>query len=306
MNPAADNMRVNPVPGSVLGRVRVLAADIKLSHSVFALPFALLATFLAAGGWPHWEVLGLILVCMVTARTVAMAANRLLDAKLDAANPRTAGRAIPSGRLSAGFVTASLLLCAAVFIAATAGFWIAFDNPWPLIFAIPVLGFISAYPLLKRFTRLCHYYLGAALALAPICAWVAVAGTVELPAWIMATGVLLWTAGFDIIYACQDYENDVAEGIFSVPARIGIGRALWVSRLTHIACAALLIWLGLSTDALGWLYFIGVAAAIGLLIVEHSLVHENDLSKVGLAFFTLNGVISLLLGTLGILDVILG
>lgn len=306
MNPATDNMRVNPVPGSVLERVRVLATDIKLSHSVFALPFALLATFLAAGGWPHWGVLGLILVCMVTARTVAMAANRLLDAKLDAANPRTAGRAIPSGRLSAGFVTASLLLCAAVFIAATAGFWIAFDNPWPLIFAIPVLGFISAYPLLKRFTRLCHYYLGAALALAPICAWVAVAGTVELPAWIMAAGVLLWTAGFDIIYACQDYENDVAGGIFSVPARIGIGRALWVCRLTHVACAALLIWLGLSTDALGWLYFIGVAAAIGLLIVEHSLVHENDLSKVGLAFFTLNGVISLLLGTLGILDVILG
>lgn len=306
LNIVTQDMAPARPTGSVIAKVRVFAADIKLSHSVFALPFALLATFLAADGWPHWGELGLILICMLTARTVAMAANRLLDAKLDAGNPRTAGRAIPSGRLSVGFVIGWVIVCSAVFVAATAGFWIWFNNPWPLIFALPVLGFISAYPLLKRFTRLCHYYLGAALALAPVCAWVAVAGTVQLPALLMAAAVLLWTAGFDIIYACQDYQIDVSGGLFSVPARIGINRALWVSRLTHAACVAMLIWLGVSADALGWLYFVGVAAAVGLLIVEHSLVKADDLSKVGLAFFTMNGVISLVLGTLGIVDVIQG
>lgn len=307
MGIATQDMQVKAnQPTSLLEKARLFAADIKLSHSVFALPFALLATFMAAEGWPHWGILGLILVCMVTARTVAMAANRLLDAKLDAANPRTASRALPSGRLSAGFVAGWLVACAAGFIAATAGFWMWFDNPWPLIFSVPVLAFISAYPLLKRFTRLCHYYLGAALALAPVCAWVAVAGTVELPALLMAAAVLLWTAGFDIIYACQDYESDVAGGIFSVPARIGIARALWVSRLTHAACVVMLIWLGGSVESLGWIYFVGVAAAVGLLIIEHSLVRADDLSKVGLAFFTMNGVISLVLGTLGIIDVLMG
>lgn len=297
---------VTDQPGSVTAKLRIFAADIKLSHSVFALPFALLATFLAAGGWPHWGILGLILVCMVTARTVAMAANRLLDARLDATNPRTAGRAIPSGRLSVRFVAGGLVICAIAFIAATAGFWFAYDNPLPLIFSLPVLAFISAYPLLKRFTRLCHYYLGAALALAPGCAWVAVAGRVEIEAFLIAAAVLLWTAGFDIIYACQDYDNDVASGLFSVPAKIGIGPALWVSRLTHVACVAMLVWLGLVEPQLGVLYWIGVAIAAALLTVEQSLVRANDLSKVNLAFFTMNGVISLVLGTLGIVDVLLG
>ena len=288
---------------SALKKLEAFARDIKISHTVFALPFALLSTFLAAGGFPAPGILLLILVCMVTARTVAMAANRLLDARLDALNPRTAGRAIPSGRLSASFYVTVLVGSAFAFVAAAAGF-LRYGNPWPLILAAPVLAFLCAYPLLKRFTRLCHYYLGAALALAPVCAWIAVTGTLSPPPLLMAAAVMCWTAGFDIIYACQDYRSDVACGVFSVPARIGIGPALWVARATHAGCVVMLVLLGLSSARLGALYFVGVAAAVALLLVEHSLVKPDDLSKVNVAFFTVNGVISLLLGTLGIADVL--
>jgi 4-hydroxybenzoate polyprenyltransferase len=284
-------------------QITAFASDIKIHHTVFALPFALLSTFMAAGGWPGAGKLLLILACMVSARTLAMAMNRLLDAKLDAINPRTARRAIPSGTLSAKFFAAAIVLCMAAFIAATALFWPLYHNPWPLIFSVPVLLFLSGYPLLKRFTRLCHYYLGAALGLAPVCAWVAVKGNLQLPPVLMAAAVLCWTAGFDIIYACQDYRIDVECGLFSVPAKIGIGPALWVARLTHAVSVLMLMLLGFSTASLGPLYFVGVGVAVLLLIVEHAMVKPNDLSKVNLAFFTMNGIISLLLGTLGIIDV---
>jgi 4-hydroxybenzoate polyprenyltransferase len=290
---------------SAISTLCAFADDIKIHHTVFAMPFALLAAFMAAGGMPRLGVLLLILVCMVTARTIAMSANRLLDAKLDAINPRTARRAIPSGRLSNWFFAAAIASCAAVFMMAAVAFWLFYRNVWPLVFAIPVLGFVSAYPLLKRFTRLCHYYLGAALALAPVCAWVAVRGSLALPPILMAGAVLCWTAGFDIIYACQDYDVDLKCGLFSVPSKLGIGRALWVARLTHLAGIAFLVALGMSSQSLGALYFGGVALAVVLLLIEHSLVKPHDLSKVGLAFFTLNGVISLALGTLGILDIFL-
>ena len=285
------------------GKLSVFARDIKISHTVFALPWAFLACFLAAGGTPRPSLLLLILGCMVTARTVAMAANRLLDARLDAMNPRTARRAIPSGALSPGFYLAILIGCAGLFVLLASGFWLLASNPWPLILSVPVLVFISSYPLLKRFTRLCHYYLGAALALAPVCAYLAIAGRVDWPPVIMAGAVLLWTAGFDIIYACQDYESDCAAGLFSVPAKIGIGPALWVARLTHLCCAGLLILLGVMSAELSTIYFIGAAVAIALLVVEHLLVRADDLSKVGLAFFTVNGVISVIVGTLGVVDV---
>jgi len=210
---ASDQSHSLGKPQSATGNrksaIRTFADDIKIHHTVFAMPFALLATFMAAGGMPPVGVLLLILLCMVTARTLAMSANRLVDAKLDATNPRTARRAIPSGRLSTSFFAAAIAICAAAFIAATAAFWRYYHNPWPLVLAVPVLAFVSAYPLLKRFTRLCHYYLGAALALAPVCAWVAVRGSLALPPILMASAVLCWTAGFDIIYACQDYEVDV-------------------------------------------------------------------------------------------------
>jgi 4-hydroxybenzoate polyprenyltransferase len=169
--------------------------------------------------------------------------------------------------------------------------------------AAPVLLFLCGYPLLKRFTRLCHYYLGAALALAPVCAWISVTATLAPPPLWMAAAVVCWTAGFDIIYACQDYRSDVECGVFSVPAKIGIRAALWVARVTHVGCVAMLVLLGFSSGKLGTLYFIGVGAAVALLVVEHSLVKPTDLSKVNLAFFTFNGVISLLLCTLGVVDV---
>jgi 4-hydroxybenzoate polyprenyltransferase len=294
-------------PQSAMGNLALFARDIKISHTVFALPWAVLAAFLAARETHHPLTAGkvlLILLCMVTARTVAMAANRLLDAKLDAMNPRTARRAIPSGGLSRGFVGAIVVACVAGFAAACYGFYYFYDNPYPVVFSLPVLGFLAAYPLLKRFTRLCHYYLGAALALAPICAWVAVSGQMNWPPLIMAGAVLLWTAGFDIIYACQDYDSDRATGVHSVPSTLGIAPALWVARLTHTGCAALLITLGLFSPTLSLFYFVGVAIAIALLIVEHSLVKANDLSRVGLAFFTVNGIISLLVGTLGLIDIL--
>ncbi len=286
-------------------KLALFCRDIKISHSVFAMPWAILAAAMAwhRVGGPLLGKLALIVLCMVTARTVAMASNRVLDAELDRKNPRTARRALPSGQLSLRFVTMIMILCAAAFVAATALFWLVYANAWPLALALPVLAFLASYPLLKRFSRLCHYYLGTALALAPICAWIAIAGTVALPPVLMAVAVLCWTAGFDIIYACQDYESDLETGVVSVPAKSGIARALWISRVTHVISFAALVALGLLTPELSRLYFIGVALAGALLVIEHAIVKPNDLSKVGLAFFTINGVISLVIGTLGVIDV---
>jgi 4-hydroxybenzoate polyprenyltransferase len=241
---------------------------------------------------------------MVTARTVAMAANRLLDARLDALNPRTARRALPAGVLTRRYYLAVILLCTVAVCLLTFAFYPLYHNPWPLALSLPVLAFLTAYPLLKRFTRLCHYYLGAAHALAPICAWLAIAGQIIWPPVVMALAVLLWTAGFDILYACQDYDSDRATGVFSVPSQLGIKKALWVARLTHTACAAALLAIGLVSPTLSTFYFTGATIAILLLIVEHAIVKPHDLSKITLAFFTLNGIISLLIGTLGLIDVL--
>jgi 4-hydroxybenzoate polyprenyltransferase len=293
------------MPMSPVGKFRTFAADIKISHTLFALPWALLAMFLAAGGMPRPIIIFLILGCMVFARTFAMAANRLFDAKLDEINPRTARRAIPAGKLSREFYRIILTACGLAFLACASGFRIFANNPWPILLALPVLAYLSAYPFLKRFTRLCHYYLGGALALAPLCAFLAVRGSINLAPILMFATVFTWTAGFDIIYACQDYESDRATGVFSVPAKIGIGSALWVARCTHLFSIAFLILLGLTTSAFGVLYFIGVGCAILLLIIEHSLVHPDDLSKVNLAFFTINGIISVAVCTLGIIDIFL-
>jgi 4-hydroxybenzoate polyprenyltransferase len=302
---AATQAISSSAPIGIREKLAVFARDIKLSHTVFAMPFALLSAFLAARGWPHAGQLALIVLCMVTARTVAMSANRVLDAELDARNPRTARRAIPAGLLSRRLVVAIALGCAAGFVGATALFGVLYRNWLPLVLAVPVLAYLAAYPLMKRFTRLCHYYLGAALGLAPVCAWIAIRGNVQLEPVLMCLAVLAWTAGFDIIYACQDYASDLETGVVSVPAKLGINKALWISRLTHAFSLAMLIALGLVSRELSLLYFIGVACAAALLVIEHALVKPTDLSKVGLAFFTINGVISLLLGTLGIIDVFL-
>lgn len=285
-------------------KLTAFAGDIKISHTIFAMPWALLATFHAANGWPRLGQVLLILGCMITARTFAMGMNRLLDARLDALNPRTARRAIPSGRLPVGFAMTMTALSGLFFIACTNGFGLLYQNWIPLIASVPVLAFVAAYPLLKRFTRLCHYYLGAALALAPVCAWVAVAGNLTLIPLLMAGAVLLWTAGFDILYACQDVQSDLETGVFSVPSRLGVAGALWTARLTHLACVALLITLGYASIPLAGMYFVGVAISIALLVIEHAIVKPTDLSKLNLAFFTLNGVISLVLATCGIIDVL--
>jgi 4-hydroxybenzoate polyprenyltransferase len=294
-------------PVTLTGRLRVFAGDIKIQHTVFAMPWAILSAVLAGRQYPGTLTAGkiaLILICMIAARTVAMAANRLLDARLDAQNPRTARRAIPSGALSRRFVAIILVLCCAAFLAATAAFDLLYHNAWPVIFSLPVLAYLCGYPLMKRFTRLCHYYLGGALALAPVCAWLAITARMDLPPIIMFAIVAAWTAGFDIIYACQDYASDLECGVFSVPAKIGIGPALFVSRATHAVAAAMLILLGCAVRQFGALYFIGAALGILLLIVEQSLVKPADLSKVNLSFFTINGMISLLIGTLGVIDLL--
>jgi len=285
-------------------KFQIFAGDIKIAHTIFAMPFALLSAFVASDGAPGWGKTLLIVLCMVFARTAAMSANRLMDAKLDAANPRTANRAIPSGRMSAREMLGVMLGSGALFILCTAGFLI-YGNPIPLIFSAPVLGIVMAYPLLKRFTRLCHYYLGMCLALAPVCAWAAMAGNMRGAPLLMGGAVLLWTSGFDILYACLDYESDVRNGIFSVPAKVGIGKALWIARFTHLASAVLIFAPLLVVPRFGWIYLSGAVLASLLLIGEHLLVSEKDLSKMNTAFFTLNGIISAMLCAMGILDLYL-
>lgn len=295
-------------PASLGARLRVFASDIKIHHTVFAMPWAILSAAVAGRTIPHSLTAGkivLVIVCMVMARSVAMAANRIFDADLDAKNPRTARRALPSGSLSRGFVGGILAVCCLGFLAAAAGFEVFHQNPWPVALSVPVLIYLCGYPFMKRFSRLCHYYLGVALALAPVCSWIAIAGRLDWAPAIMFVIVAAWTAGFDIIYACQDYASDIATGVFSIPAKIGIGRALWVSRATHLVAAIMLVVLGMAVPQFGMFYFVGAGLAILLLIVEQSLVRPDDLSKVNLSFFTINGIISVMVGILGIVDLIL-
>jgi 4-hydroxybenzoate polyprenyltransferase len=289
----------------------LLARDIKLSHSIFALPFALLATFLASyetrGEWPTPAVLGLIVLCMVLARTVAMTANRLLDARFDATNPRTAGRAIPSGRLSSRYVLLATVLCAAAFVAATAGFWLLRGNVWPLLLSPLVLAWLASYSLMKRFTWLCHLVLGSALAISPLAAAIAVepAYLRQPQPWLLAAMVLCWVAGFDIIYALQDVAVDRATGLYSLPSRLGEAPALWISRGLHALSLAALITLARTSSALHLAFAAGVGLVALLLVVEHAVVWRAPQQRhIHMAFFTLNGIISVALGTLGILDIV--
>jgi 4-hydroxybenzoate polyprenyltransferase len=290
--------------------VVALARDIKLSHSVFALPFALLATFLAAAhtgsALTAWTI-GLIVLCMVFARTVAMAMNRWADAGYDAANPRTARRAIPAGRLSRGWVLGAASVCSAAFVLCTAGFWWLNANPWPLLLSPFVLAWLGAYSFMKRFTWMCHLFLGSALAMSPIAASIAVGpGYLTTPEpYLLATMVMCWVAGFDIIYALQDVAVDRELGIASMPSNLGTEPALWISRVLHIIAVAALVTLVIVSPQLAVGFAIGTGAMIVLLIIEHALVWGSKTHHISMAFFTLNGVISLLLGGLGIIDVLM-
>ena len=281
---------------------------IKFSHSLFALPFALLATFLAAA--PHLPTLTqltLIIVCMVGARSAAMTFNRIVDARFDALNPRTATRAIPRGTISRGAAYAFLLAASAVFLLGCAGFWLLQSpaNPWPLLLSVPTLCYVCFYSYTKRFTRWSHLVLGSAIAFAPVAAWIAISPqTLGPTAWLLMLAVACWIGGFDIIYACQDAEFDRSIGLHSLPSRIGVGPALWTARGMHVITVGALLGVG-HFATLGLPYHIGLGCVALLLIVENAIVSPRDLSRVNLAFFTVNGVVGLLLGGLGILDVCL-
>jgi 4-hydroxybenzoate polyprenyltransferase len=291
-------------------KLAAVARDIKLSHTVFAMPFALLAVFLSAGGQgrlPGIDEIALIVVCMFLARTVAMTVNRLADAKLDASNPRTAGRAIPSGRLDQRFVLIAVVLCSAVFIGAAGLFWILRANPWPIVLSPIVLAYLAGYSYTKRFTWLCHIYLGSALALSPIAAAIAIEpGYLRLAEpWLLAGMVACWVGGFDVIYALQDVEYDRSLGLFSMPAKLGVTKSLWISRLLHLAAIGCLLGLWLAAPQLGILFLAAAALTVALLLLEHALVWRSKTHHINLAFLTVNGLISLLLGAAGIIEVII-
>ena len=259
---------------------------IKWEHSIFALPFALTGAVLAAQGWPAWGKLGWIVVCMVAARSAAMAFNRLVDAKLDAANPRTKMRAIPAGDLGAGFVGGFVVVCAVVFVGSA-----AMLNRLTLELAPVALGVVLAYSYMKRVTRWSHVVLGLALGIAPAAAWIAVRGTLDSRIVVLTGVVMLWVGGFDVLYACQDFEHDRMVGLNSVPAAFGLDGAFWIARGMHVAMLGLALWLD-RLFGLGAVGLAGTAVVAALLLYEHSIISPRDLRRMNAAFFLLNGVIS--------------
>ncbi|MFZ1919177.1 MAG: UbiA-like polyprenyltransferase [Terriglobales bacterium] len=269
-----------------LQNLKITLEMIKWEHSIFALPFALCGAMLAAGGLPTWHQLGWIVVAMVSARSAAMAFNRLADASIDAANPRTATRALPAGVLTHGFVTTFVLISCGIFVLAAAEL-----NRLTLWLSPVALAVVLLYSYSKRFTRWSHLFLGFALGIAPAAAWIAVRGSLDPRILLLTAAVTFWVGGFDVIYACQDYEFDREHGLHSVPRYLGIHAALWVARIFHLVMLALLVALVVAFG-LGKLAFIGVFAVAALLAYEHSLVRHDDLSKLNAAFFTMNGVIS--------------
>ena len=266
---------------------RRFASLVRIEHTVFALPFAYAGALLAVGGWPGWAEMGWITLAMTGARTLAMALNRLLDAELDARNPRTAGRELPSGALTRAQV---VLLC----VVALAAFLVAVFQLDPVVrwlWPIPVALFV-AYPYLKRFTWLCHVWLGGCLALAPVGAWLAVTGEAPWEAWALGAAVLLWVAGFDLFYSLYDLDHDRAEGLHSWAVRFGERGVFAGARAFHAVTVGLLALAGWALG-LGLAYWLGVAAVGGLLLYEHAIVRPGDLRRLDAAFFTVNGVISI-------------
>ena len=263
---------------------------IKFEHTLFALPFAFLGAILAAGGMPTWRQILWITVAMVGARSAAMTFNRIIDRDIDAANPRTANRELPTGKLSVGFAWLFLYASIGVFLLASYSLnWLTFAlSPVALVF---VLGYSYA----KRFTAFAHIFLGLALAISPSAAWIAVRGDLfdEIPL-LLSLFVMIWTAGFDVLYACQDFEYDRKNGLRSIPARFGIKNALWIARLFHLQSFIVLLLLYLATG-LHWIALIGVIAVGALFVYQHTLVRANDLSRMNAAFFTTNAFVSLIL-----------
>lgn len=274
-------------------RLRLTLEMIKFEHSVFALPFAFTGALLAfredrfATEGLAWKI-GCIVVAMIGARSAAMTFNRLLDHEIDGRNPRTKMRQLPAGTLSRSFAWGFFILSSLVFFAAA---WAL--NPLCLRLAPLALGIVCFYSYTKRFTSFAHLVLGFALGIAPSAAWIAMRGSLDLRMLWLTAAVTFWTAGFDIIYSCQDYEFDQREGLFSIPSRLGISGALWVARILHLAMLASIAVL-IQSFALGWLAWCGAAAIAALLAYEHSIVKADDLSRVDAAFFTVNGYVSVL------------
>src|SRR5579864_7942715 len=273
---------------STLHNIRTSLEMIKWEHSVFALPFALCGAMLAVGGWPSAHQTLWIVVAMVAARSAAMAFNRLADASIDAANPRTRTRALPTGQLTPAFVITFVVVSSTIFITAAAQL-----NRLALWLSPVALAVLLLYSYTKRFTRWSHLVLGFALGIAPAAAWIAVRGSLDPRILLLTAAVTFWVGGFDVLYACQDFEFDREAGLHSIPRYLGIGRALWVARAFHMVMLALLIAL-LWSFGLGKLAVAGLAVVAALLAYEHSLVSSDDLSRLNAAFFTMNGVISVL------------
>ena len=308
----ADVARLELVP---ISTIKTVAADIKIAHSVFALPFAILAAFMAAAAtdgpieWgPFSGQLVLVVVAMVFARTAAMLANRILDASLDGRNPRTAGRAIPSGRLTLGQARGAWVCSAILFMLVCGLFAVLYANWWPLWLGLPVLLWISLYGLAKRFTQFCHLWLGSSLALSPVAAALAVnPDALTGPSiWLLSVMVLFWVAGFDVIYALQDVEIDRKEALHSMPGRLGVPGAMLAARFMHLVAVAALLGAALTSPVLGGLMLGATALVAALLLYEHLTVAKWGTTKMALTFFTLNGLVSCLIGLAGVLDIVIG
>ena len=274
----------------ILAKLKTTLEMIKFEHTLFALPFAFLGAVMAANGLPTWQQILWITLAMVGARSAAMTFNRIADRDIDAKNPRTANRELPSGKLSVSCAWIFLIVSIALFLLAS------YSLNW-LTFALSPIALISVlgYSYAKRFTTLAHLMLGWALAISPTAAWIAVRGTIDSETPILLSlFVLMWTSGFDIMYACQDHDFDKSSGLYSIPARYGIARSLWMARIFHFQAFAVLLLLYLMSG-LGWVALVGVGAVGALLVYQHTLVKPNDLSKMNAAFFTTNAFVSVIL-----------
>ena len=280
---------VHPRELAMIGQLRVTLEMIKIEHTLFALPFAFLGAVAAARGIPSAWTIFWIAVAMVGARSAAMAFNRLVDRKYDAENPRTASRALPAGLVSVGYVRAFTIASIALFVLAA-----AMLNSLALALSPVALASVLGYSYTKRFTPLAHLALGWALSIAPAGAWVAVRGDLTLEPVLLSAAVMLWTAGFDILYACQDAAFDRLAGLFSIPSRFGVATALWIARGLHVLMFAMLVWFYALSNS-GWLGMAGIAGTAGLLVYQHAIVRADDLSRLDAAFFTTNAFVSVIL-----------
>jgi 4-hydroxybenzoate polyprenyltransferase len=300
---SAERARSNPGGGvaarGLIAKLRTTLEMIKFEHSVFALPFALTGAMLAVRGWPTWRQMLWLIVAMVGARSAAMTFNRIADLKLDALNPRTRMRALPTGQINLRFALGFTLIAAALLVLA------AYElNPLAFKLSPLALAILIAYSYTKRFTVLSHVVLGACLGMSPIAAWIALRGEVSLSVLLLGGAVTLWTAGFDIIYACQDVNFDHALGLHSIPKRYGITAALYASAVLHVLMLILLMAVAWREN-LGWIALAGLLLVAALLTYEHALVKPSDLSRVNAAFFNVNGYISVLFFVTWATDILL-